>query len=411
MKVKTNSKFFEKNIAKFVFCSFFPTGLEDYVNFFKEKFDNFVYIKFKFPHSRDPKAYSVIQIYSHGKLKNTKRLFSFSLVNRKLFYFLFLPINYLIYFLEAIFSLNFFPSNEKKGKVVFMGINYFCAFCGIILKRLGKVDFVIYRVMDFFPLPASGPYCLLNRIFYILDEFCLRNADSIWFTTEGHIIGREKYGYFDRGKYHYQMIPLGLDIEKFFSSPLKERKQNSLVYCGVVSKYYLLDLIFEALKDLGKEFNELRFHIIGSGPDLDYYKDLACKKGLEDVVFFHGFMEESREFRNIMESSLLGIALYKDEENFIKYTEPAKVKYYLSFGVPSIVSKVPEIAKELDRRKVCFAVNNNESEITRKISEYFSNRAMQVKYINNINNFVKEIDIRELLERTLIKTFNYEKNN
>lgn len=390
---------FNKNL-QFIFCSFFPVGLEDYVEFFKANFSEFVYLKWKFPHSRDKKAISALEYYRSGHLFKQKKLFSFSLAGSKL-YFLFLPINYLIYFWQSLFLL-FIPKKDKK--IVFMGINYFCAFCGIILKKLGKVDFVIYRVMDFFPLPPSGVYRILNRIFYLFDKFCLTNADSVWFTTKGHIIGREKYGYFDRKKFPYEIIPLAININKFLSLPVTKENQHSLVYCGVVSKYQMLDLVFEILQILKKEFTDIKFNLIGSGPDIDYYKKLAGDMNLEKNIIFHGFMEEGEKFSHLMADNALGVALYKDEENYMKYTEPAKVKYYLNFGIPAIVSKVPKIAEELDKIKASFAVNNKAEEIAEVIRKYFKSEKMQKEYRDNIKKFAQTVEVNKLLQEKLEKT-------
>lgn len=390
MKKKTS-----KNNTVFIMSSFFPVGLEDYVENFKGRFDTFYYLKWKFPHSKDRKSFSSITEYKNGKLVREQKLYSWPNLKNKMLYFLVLPINYLTYLCQA-FCLG--RVRRSSNKVVFMGINYYCTFCGIILKKFGMVDFVIYRVMDFFPLPPSGFYRFLNRIFYKFDEFCLRKSDSIWFTTEGHIIGREKYGYFDRSKYPYEIIPLGMNRGKFVSAPSSKSNKHSLIYCGVVSRYHMLDLMFEALKDLKNEFTDIKFNIIGTGPDLDYFKKLAKDLNLEKQVVFYGYMEEGYEFNKIMSNNALGVALYRDEENFMKYTEPAKVKYYLNYGVPALISKVPQIAFELDKRKISFAVENSKIGISNVIREYFKNDKMQAMYKDNLKEFLDEVEVNKLLD-------------
>ena len=379
--------------TNFIFCSFFPVGLEDYVEFFRHYFPDFYYLKWKFPHSKDKLADSELIRYKKGKICRKMRLLSFSLAAIPFFYFLFLPLNYLIYFFQ---SLSFIFIAKKKF-TVFMGINYICAFCGIILRKLGRVDFVIYRVMDFFPMPAKGIYRPLTRIFYQLDKFCLNNADSIWFTTEGHIIGREKYGYFERKNFKYEMIPLGVNMSKITSIPLNKKNSHSLVYCGVVNRYHMLDLVFEALLILRKKFPDIILNMIGAGPDLGYYKELSVSKKLEKNVIFHGYMKEDGKFYKIMANNSLGIALYRDEENLMKYTEPAKVKYYLNFGLPAIISKVPQIAFELDKGKISFAIDNTVDSIVKTVTKYFSHPVIQKEYRKNVLNYLKQVDIDVLL--------------
>jgi glycosyltransferase involved in cell wall biosynthesis len=398
-----NQKISKENYrnSELIFCSFVPVGLEDYASYFIKNFNNFIYLRWKFPHGKG-NIQSLLVEYFDGKKIGENKILTLPSWNNKFFYFLFLPVNYSVYFFQSIFYL--WRRKRKKNRI-FFGINYFCAFCGIILKKFGRVDFVIYRVMDFFPLPPKGFYRILNRIFYTVDNFCLKNADSIWFTTEGHIIGREKYGYFDRKNNDYQIIPLAVDIDKFVSKDISETNNHSLVYCGVISRYHMMDLLFDVMVELKKYFNDIKLNLIGSGPDTDYFKNLAQKKELKGNIIFHGFMEEDQKFRDLMADNALGIAFYKDEENFMKYTEPAKVKYYLNFGVPAIISDVPVIAKELNEKRICLATKNEKEEIIDKIKTFLSDSALQVEYKKNISNFVKTIDVNSLLDNSLKNTF------
>lgn len=375
----------------FIFCSFVPVGFEDYVAFFKKTFNNFTYLKFKFPHSKGGFTSSI----------NDKELLTLPNMSNKFLYFLFLPINYFIFMTQVLVLLWRRPISNKR---VFMGVNYMCTFYGLILKLFKRVDFVIYRVTDFFPLPKNGPYRTLNKIFYKIDSFCLKKADSVWFTTEGHIIGREKYGYFNRKNRDYEIIPLGINAKKFMSNKITKFNKYSLVYCGVISRYHMLDLLFEALEDLKKEFPEIKLNLIGSGPDEDYFRGLSVEKGLTKNVIFHGFVPEGRKFDTLMSNNLLGVALYKNEEDFMKYTEPAKVKYYLGFGVPAIISDVPKIAKELDKANVAIAVENDKESIVSVIRKFMLDSSLQKKYKDNIRSFVKTVDINIMLEERLERT-------
>lgn len=386
--------------VQLIFCSFVPVGLEDYVQYFINNFDDFTYLKWKFPHTKGSMTSSLTK-YKRGEKLIEKNLFSVAAFQNRYLYFLLLPFNYLIYLYQA---LALFRNEENKSRVIFIGVNYFCTFCGILCKKMSKVDVVIYRVMDFFPLPPKGIYRYLNRVFYIIDSFCLRNSDFIWFTTKGHIIGREKYGYFDRDQYDYEIIPLGLDINKFVSKPIREQSRYSLVYCGVISRYHMLDLLFEVIQGLKRDFSNIRLNLIGSGPDEVYFKELARKMSLDNNVMFHGFVEEGNHFTRLMSDNSLGVALYRNEENFMRYTEPAKVKFYLSFGIPAVVSKVPLIANELNEKRVGFAVNNEKEEIVRTIKNFILDPKLQKEYKENIRRYVKTIDVNKLLDDIFRKT-------
>ncbi|MFA6296271.1 MAG: glycosyltransferase [Patescibacteria group bacterium] len=387
-----------------IFCSFAPVGLDDYESYFKENFSDFIYLKWKFPHG-DKNTSSFLRHYREQEKIIDKKILSPIVFRNRLLYFIFLPFNYMLYFCQALFYLS---RKKERKKRIFFGINYICTFYGIFLKKIGYIDFIIYRVMDFFPLPKKGIYRFLTRIFYIMDAFCLKNADSIWFTTNRHIIGRQKYGYFKDYAKKSQLIPLGINIDNCQLKLIKKNSTPTLVYCGIISKYQLLDLLFESVKELKNEFPNLKLEVIGSGPDEIYFKKIAKEMGIDKNIFFHGFIENMDEVKKIISRSHLGIALYKDEENYMKYTEPAKVKYYLNFGVPVVISKVPEIAHELDEKKISFSVNNNKIELVQVIRNYLLNQNQQKIYQENIKNFLPTIDINKLLSKNFKQTFTSE---
>ena len=404
MTTRNKTSWAHRTISKdvrLVFCSFAPVGLDDYVQYFANRFDSFVYLRWKFPHSRG-RLTSSLEKYQKGERIVYRRLFSLPSFQSRFLYFLLLPFHYLVYLSQCLALLR---KRESEAVTVFIGVNYFCTFCGILLKKLGRTDVVVYRVMDFFPLPPRGIYRYLNRIFYVIDKFCLNKSDHIWFTTEGHIIGREKYGYFRRSEHNYQLIPLGLDISRLAARPIDGCNATSLVYCGVISKYHLLDLLFEVMQELKRDFPDIKLNLIGSGPDEAYFKESARRMNLHGNVVFHGFLEEGEEFAHSMSDNILGIALYRDEEDFMKYTEPAKVKLYLRFGVPAVVSRVPVIAGELEKKKVCFAVDNNKEEIAEVIRNFILDTKLQAEYKDNVKEFVKSLDINRLLDEVFLETF------
>lgn len=393
-------RLYKNKMSSFIFCSFFPVGLNDYIKYFKRKFDNFLCLEWKFPHSSDKfKQSSYIKFYK-GNIINQKKLFSYSLARFKLLYFVFLPLNYFIYLGQALHA---FRNRYGSERVVFMGVNFFCTLCGLILKKLGKVDIVIYRVMDFFPLPKSGPYRFYNRFFYWIDKYCLYNSDWVLFTTEGHIKGREQYGYFKKSdiKEKIRMIPLGVDSQNTVSFKINNVNKLSLLYCGVISKYQMLDLIFNVIDKLRIKYPQIKVDIVGVGPDFNYYKNLSKKKSLDKNIVFWGYMDESREFSRFMGNHLLGFALYEDKDDYIKYTEPAKVKYYLNFGVPALISEVPFIARDFDQKKLSFAVKNDINDICQKIEGFLRSGVKQNEYKNNIRRFMAGMDINILLDNVL----------
>ena len=130
MLTKKNNMRSDKK-PRLIFCSFVPVGLEDYVQYFINNFSNFTYLKWKFPHSKGSMKSSLTN-YKDGQKIKERYLFSIVPFQKKYLYFSSLPLNYLIYLQQALSS---FWRRKDRDTTVFVGENYFCTFCGILLKE------------------------------------------------------------------------------------------------------------------------------------------------------------------------------------------------------------------------------------------------------------------------------------
>ncbi|HBI87703.1 glycosyltransferase family 4 protein [Sphingobacterium multivorum] len=92
-----------------------------------------------------------------------------------------------------------------------------------------------------------------------------------------------------------EVLPLAVN-EKFFR-PLgrMEKDQDQLVISTVsrIEKFKGHDFIAKVISNLPENIkNKIRWNIAGTGPDLDYLKDLVNKLKIDDNVIFHGFVSD-----------------------------------------------------------------------------------------------------------------------
>jgi len=93
------------------------------------------------------------------------------------------------------------------------------------------------------------------------------------------------------------------------------------------------------------------FVIVGTGPLAKELKKHVNKLGLDDFVTFKGEVPNHEEVEKILTTCGIGLAPYEPSpNNFTRYTEPGKVKVYLACGLPVIITRVPEIANEIEAR-------------------------------------------------------------
>ncbi|MBR4407734.1 MAG: glycosyltransferase [Clostridia bacterium] len=80
---------------------------------------------------------------------------------------------------------------------------------------------------------------------------------------------------------------LSEDIKKFALDKYKLGQASAvLLFVGRISKLKNLDLVFETLKNLKNQ--NYKMLVVGVGQDLNYYKKLVKKEGLEEKVVFTG---------------------------------------------------------------------------------------------------------------------------
>ena len=84
-----------------------------------------------------------------------------------------------------------------------------------------------------------------------------------------------------------------------------------------------------------------------------------------------GYIESHEEIEEIVAKCRVGIAPYvPDPNSFTWYADPGKPKVYLGCGIPVIITKVPEVAFEISKRKAGIAINYNSHELSEAIKKY-----------------------------------------
>lgn len=288
---------------------------------------------------------SYFELY-HKNIKQTEKLDNYNLPS------IFLFIKDLIY--------TFIWSFKIKGKIdLFFGIDPLNALAGLMLKKIGKVKKVIYYSIDFSPKRFSNP--ILNSAYHRVEKFCVQNCDVIWVGTERTMRAWDENRYDISRIKKRVIVPDGNHSKSIKLKSSSKINKNNLVYIGHVAKKQGIDLVLESLPKLQEKFKSLNFTVIGDGDYLPELKMKAKKLKLENVNF-KGYLEDKSAEKVIMNSAI-GIATYfPDKESFTLYSEAGKPKYYLGFGLPVIITKVPSIAEEIQRKKAGIAINYDVNE-------------------------------------------------
>ncbi|KKU83772.1 MAG: Glycosyltransferase [Microgenomates group bacterium GW2011_GWA2_47_8] len=314
---------------------------------------------------------STLRIYREGKIIKHFRLIQTPTTPQ--IAFLLLPIRSLIIFLQIIFHA--IRLHREFGPYdIYFTVNAFTAWSGNILRRIGIVKKTIFWVWDYYPPIDKSKIVMFMRWMYWQFDKLASHSDSLIFLNHRLERLRKKINILPLAK-SYPIVGIGTKIINIQRNPT-----FSLLFIGVLKQSQGLDLILSNTEKLFSTFPAIALHIIGSGPDEDYFKKLAQKSKMP--IYFHGLLDVfSVDAKQIIKKTAIGIAPYKPERGNVSYFgDPAKIKNYIGYGLPVITTNVFEFAKEIKKTKSGIVIPYNITSFIRALkkinadySEYASN--------------------------------------
>lgn len=284
----------------------------------------------------------------------------------------------------------------------YFGVNPLNALCGVLLKKMGKVKKVVYYNIDY--TPKRFPNSILNTIFHTIEKYCCYTVDVNWVGTKRTVDARIENGINidrcaktviipDGNHSHSIKTPLKKDIDRF-----------SLVYLGSIDKKQGIDLILDSWTKIQKVNKRISLVIIGKGDYLSHVKNKIKNLRLTNIEL-KGYVEDDREIESILVHSGVGLAPYMEDRNsFTYFSEAGKPKFYLGCGLPVIVTRVPEIAGTIERRKAGIAISYDTHEFLNAIYKIVGDEDTYITYRKNARKLGKMYDWEILFSSALAET-------
>ncbi len=172
-----------------------------------------------------------------------------------------------------------------------------------------------------------------------------------------------------------------------------------------------VQLVIQAMPQILRKIPNFRFEIFGGGEYETKLRALAVQIGVSNSVVFHGYMDDLFALENELAKAAAGIAPYVDNKNnFIRYTDPGKVKAYLSSGIPVIVTKVPLVWRDIERLGCGKACDSSVEDVAQTIIAVLKNE----KELRLMRKKAKESCARyhweRVFERAFAETFTFRTN-
>jgi len=274
---------------------------------------------------------------------------------------------------------------------------------GIFLKKIGRVEKVVYYVSDYSPRRYRSKW--FNWVYVSLDRFCAMHADFIWDVSPAMQKARiQEAGLNPKKSAPAIHVPNGLYPDQIKANPISKVNKHALIYMGTVGSENGPDIAIKSLAMVRKKYKDAILHLIGgSEKDLIWLKRLAKKLNLEKSVFFHGFVASGLDMSEIIRSCAIGLAPYRAIPGSIRYyADAGKIRAYCASGVPVISSQVPPLGLFLAEKGGAVVVNDDPKSFAKAIGKVFEEPELYLSLRKNAILFAKD----STWENTFTNAFN-----
>jgi glycosyltransferase involved in cell wall biosynthesis len=184
-----------------------------------------------------------------------------------------------------------------------------------------------------------------------------------------------------------------------------EFDSNSLVYLGSLRQGQGLDVLIEAFSIVSARIQDLTLVIIGTGPLEGWLRSEVKKRGLDNRVVVHGYIENHQEVERIITRCAIGIAIYDPHPlRPIRFTDVGKVKTYLACGLPVIATPVSEFLNEVAKQRAGWIVDYDPQAVASAIERIVGNRDLWEEYRKNSLLLADDFDWETVFSRALCQT-------
>lgn len=338
------------------------------LDYLLETFDTVVLFSFRFHTLKENTTSDTITLYKKGEVMWQRRMLAPPVISSMTFYLL--PIRSFVILIQ-LFIYAVWLRRAQGMFDIFFTVNAYTAWLGNILRFFGIVRKTIFWVWDYYPPVHKDPIVRVMRFLYWqFDKPASLHADKTVFLNKRLAVLRNRMGIRTASQTTH-IIPIGTNPVHRLP---KTGQTLRLVFFGVLKTSQGLDSVFAASSLISRKYPNAELHIIGDGPDRKRFQTLA--HGCPIKTIFYGYVQADRDIRKIISSCDIGLAPYMpDISNVSYYTDPSKIKTYLSLGVPTIMTDFLTFSQEITSYRAGVVLKNvSPKSLVAAISQIVSKR-------------------------------------
>ena len=282
--------------------------------------------------------------------------------------------------------------SQKNSADVFVGVDPLNAFAGVLVKKFGKAKKLIYYTIDYVPHRFENH--ILNWAYHWLDTFCVKHADQTWNVSPRIADARRTMKGIDGAEFKKQIVvPIGIWYDRVKHLPFNKIKKHQLFFIGHLMESAGVQLVLEAIPDILKHIPDFHFLVVGGGEYEEFLRSLAKKLKINKSVTFTGWVKDRKKLDTIMSDSAAAIALYDPKTTKTTwFSDPTKLKDYLSAGLPIILTNVPHNAQDIENQGCGIVINYTKDEVVDAVVNILKDEKKLEKYKTHALNYAKKYD-------------------
>src|SRR3989344_4806981 len=287
----------------------------------------------------------------------------------------------------------FWCVKNGKGWNLYIGADNLNTISGILLKKLGFVEKVVFYTVDFVPYRFKNR--LLNDFYHWIEKLAVMYSDEVWILSPRVVEGRKKLlGLEEKYDLKQILVPEGVWLDRISRMPFSGVEKHTAVFVGHIVKRMGVQIVIRAMPLILKKVPDFNFIVLGKGEFRESLEELAKKLKVEKNVKFMGDVEDHKQVENIIASCGVGIATYtkKDESGLTYYADPAKTKLYMGAGIPVVMTDTFYNAYDIQDAGGGKVIGENPREVAGAIISIIGNDKTLMRYRELSLKFAKQFD-------------------
>lgn len=292
-------------------------------------------------------------------------------------------------FIETLQTITVLARNKPDLVIAIDPLN---AFAALTAKKLGTAGKVVFYTADYTPFRFSNK--LLNWLYHAIDNFCIKNADSVW-NVSTRIMERRREQGVPTGKNIYVPNTPSFKVGKRLTLSKVDRF-NIMLVTGVTHTS-AFDMVINAVSKLVKTYPRIKLTIIGTGSYEEELKRKIAGSFLRHHVEFLGQLDHETLLKTLPKGGL-GLAIYTTDYSWINYGDSMKAREYLLSGLPTVITDVVSTADDIQKYNAGIVVKPDKKEIAIAIDKLIKDRDFWKECRDNAIRLARDFDMDKILD-------------